>query len=123
MIPVGEETLSVQVYWTESNIREHDPIRQGKDGHTPLRDGIEPWGDELVMKLPELDAMGFDPVQSTNKDMVYEIYYRLVVECDGANIKVKWQIALPGTEPYDGELRCRTTAVIEIVEILLTCNA
>lgn len=105
MVRVGEEEISTQVYWTERKINEHDPIRQGRDADTDLRDGIEEWGDELVMKLPDLKELGFEAVKSTTKGLVYEIYYRLVMECDGANISVKWQIALPGTEPYDGKLQ------------------
>lgn len=104
MVRVGEERIAVQVYWTETNIKEHDPIRQGKDGHSPLMKGIEPWGEELVMELPDLKELGFQPIQSTTKGLVYEIYYRLVMACEGANISVKWQIAHPGTEPYDGKL-------------------
>ena len=83
---------------------DHMAIRTGKTGHSPLKDGIEEWGSRLKMELPDLDELGFELHESRDKGDVYEILVRLVLECDSANVKVKWQIAPPGTAPYDGKL-------------------
>ena len=97
--------MSVQVYYTEMDIDEHDPIYTGSNAHnSPVRDGIEKWNEPLVMKLPDLNKRGFKAVLSKTGIWIYEIYYRLILECEGANVKIKWQIAKPGTEPYDGKL-------------------
>ena len=121
IIPVKENEISVQIYWTESNIREHDPIRQGKDARSLLRPGIEEWGDAFVVKMEDLKAEAeFNPFESPlegDDTKLYEIYYRLIMECDGANISVRWQFAKPGTEPYNGELQCSSSIDIRFAEM------
>ena len=86
------------------DIEEHDPIRTagGNAMNSGVRDGIELWGEPLKMTLPDLSALGFKAYKS-DRGLAYDIHYRLVLECNGANISIKWQIALPGTEPYDGK--------------------
>lgn len=95
--------MLVQVYWTERDIKDHESIRVGKDGTTPLKKGIEYWGDELEIPLPDLKALGFEEKESSTKGKVFEIYWRLTVTCRGANVEVNFQIAKPHTPPYDGK--------------------
>lgn len=96
--------MSVQVYWTEQNIADHDPILTGANVlESSVRPGIELWGEPLTMPVPDLEELGFEAYESEEKGLVYEIYWRLVLKCNGANVSVEWQIALPGTEPYDGK--------------------
>ena len=105
MVKVNDDNLTVQVYWSERDIMEHQAIRQGKDGYSPLIRGVEPWGDELEITLPDLANLGFEAIETDNKGMVYEIYFRLVMQCEGANMSIRCQLALPGTQPYDGKYR------------------
>lgn len=102
---VEDKTVSVQVYWTEKDIKDHESIRVGKDGTIPLKKGIEYWGDALELPLPDLKALGFEEKESSTKGNVFEIYWRLTVTCKGANVEVNFQIAKPHTPPYDGKSR------------------
>ena len=103
MVHADEQTMTVQVYWTELPIVEHAPILNGANVlNSDVKDGIEPWGPPLEQRLPDLEAAGFVAVDSDKRGMVFEIYYRLLLEYEGANIRIHWQIAKPGTEPYDG---------------------
>jgi len=104
MVKVNDDNLTVQVYWSERDIMEHQAIRQGKDGYSPLIRGVEPWGDELEITLPDLAKLGFEAIATDNKGMVYEIYFRLVMQCEGANMSIRCQLALLGTQPYDGNI-------------------
>ena len=105
IVPVRLRQLPLHIYWTEKDIHEHNPIREGGNAlDSKLRDGIECWGNPLEMKLPDLASLGFEELESrghSEDKAVYEFYWRLIMDCDGANIKVKWQIASPGTQPYD----------------------
>ena len=116
-VKLDEEELSIQVYSTEADMAEHDPILNGANIVTgTVKPGIEPWGEPLVKKLPNLKALGFDLKEGD----VYEIYYLLILTCEGANVRVSWQIALPGTQPYDGKqtstqritLRCVSANIV-----------
>ena len=108
--------MSLQVYWTDKKILEHQPIRKGVNAKSPLRDGIKEWGAPRTMALPDLAELGFSPLTTKAKETVYEIYYRLMLECNGADIKFKWQIALPGTEPYTEEGEERRDCKVELTE-------
>ena len=102
-VRVGDPSIKLQVYWTETDIKEHDPILNGSNILSgTLRDGIEPWGAPLEMRVPDLSRMGWIAATHKTEGLVWEIYYRLILECDGANIKIKWQIAYPWTAPYKG---------------------
>ena len=96
IIPMDKQVIDVQVYWTEKPINKHDPIYMGSHAGSKIIDGIEPWGLPLVKRLPNLGALGFVPQESEEEGEVFAIYCRLVLECDGANVKVRWQIAYPG---------------------------
>lgn len=106
VVNLDDEEISVQIYWTKDDIQEHAPMRKGADALCPLRDGIQKFGKPRTMKVPDLAHLDFEQKEDGEGDTIYEIYYRLLLQCDGANIRVKWQIALPGTEPYNGELLC-----------------
>lgn len=93
--------MSVQVYWTQKKIKKHAPIRNGADGRSALLPGIKEWRAPQTKTLPDLAKLGFELIDIDNGDMVYEIYYRLLLQCDGANIRFKWQIASPETPPFD----------------------
>lgn len=66
-----------------------------------VRSGIESWGKPLTKKLPDLKALGY-PLVDTAKGKCYEFFSRLVLTVEGANIEVRWEVARPGLEPYDG---------------------
>lgn len=101
-VPVNDQTVSVQVYWSKNtNLHEHAPIRRGRNAKSQLKSGIYNWGDKLVKTLPDLGAMGFKSIGS-REGPVFKVYCRLLLECNGANISVRWQLARPGTPPYDG---------------------
>lgn len=93
-------------------------MRVGKDGTHDLIDGIEPWGDPVVLQLPDLKKAGFQlsdhpqPVEDDGDDSdkeeamevdreVYELHVLFVLICDGANISLKGQILAPHCELYD----------------------
>lgn len=81
---------------------EHDPMVDGMSViRGTIKPGIEPWGAPLVKKLPDLKALGFK-LEDSGRGKVYELLARLLLTCDGANVSINWQIALPGTAPYNG---------------------
>lgn len=97
----GDTEITQQVYWTHKKLQQHEAIRTGAERETPLKPGIKEWRAPQVKALPDLAKLGFELITTDNGDMVYEIYYRLLLKCDGANIKFKWQIASPETPPFD----------------------
>lgn len=105
--------LFIQPYWTEKVMKRHDPT---KDAHNTLHTGIYKWGEESIVRLPNLLALGFeakeveplvDDCDSENEEApetqdrdVFEVWFRLVIEWNGANVNMRVQLAKPGTEPY-----------------------
>ena len=119
-VPVNNQRISVQVYWTKNtNLHEHAPIRRGRNAKSPLKSGIYNWGDELVKTLPDLGAMGFISIAS-KEGPVFKVYCRLLLECNGANISVRWQLARPGTPPYDGTDDLVSSPIDEYMLIFVT---
>ena len=106
MVPIERSTIRVQIYYTELDISAHDPVLTGsKRSNSDLREGIEEWGRPLETTLPHMGALGFHHLKTRDAGRVWEFYCRLVLECSGANIKVKWQIAHANTQPFDEEGR------------------
>ena len=103
MVPIDDQVITVQVYWTEKSMNEHDAILTGSNAlNSGVREGIEPWGPPLEKRLPDPSEMGFKEEEAEHGEMVYEICFRRMLECAGANIKIRWQIARKDTQPYDG---------------------
>ena len=104
IIPPSQRTIHEQIYCTGLDLKEHDPILGGQNINTrTLRDGIERWGPPLKIELPNLRELGFKVTHVGKRRMFYEVYCRLVVECIGANVGFRWQLAMPGTAPHDGK--------------------
>ncbi|KAK4575250.1 hypothetical protein LTR86_001102 [Recurvomyces mirabilis] len=105
---VADDHMTLQIYWTDRAIAAHDPILTHKHLRVPgcrLRDGIEPWGAPLVFELQDLKGMGYKLHKLKNKqrDEVFELYYRVKLECDGANVRVNWQVLKPGVRLVNDE--------------------
>ena len=72
---VDEPHIQMQFYWTdEVDIAEHDPIFKGKAEDGVLSDGIEQWGEPRVVRLPDLNKLGFEVKLDRDGDLVYEVY-------------------------------------------------
>jgi hypothetical protein len=104
----GDTTMQLQIYYTSSDINDHDPILARKTINTGLMPCIKAWGDPLTITLPDLRAMGFKPRNYTPKNQkprtgLTEIYYRVVLECTGADMVVTWQLAAPNSQPFDSK--------------------
>lgn len=124
MVPIEQQVLEVQVFWTERTIMEHESIRKGANALSELKDGIEAWGLPLEKQLPDLAQLGFKAIQSEEKGMVFEIFYCLRVESNGANITTTCHLALPGTEPYDDKGEHRSVqAKLTGSEVYELCDA
>ncbi len=99
-----QETVSEQIYCADLPLQEHDPISNGKSiGWNGLRDGIEPWGPKLEMRLPNLAKAGFKLKRFSKKRYYYEVYCRLILMYHGADVSFKWEMAHPDTPPIDGK--------------------
>ncbi|KAK3628242.1 hypothetical protein LTR56_018756 [Elasticomyces elasticus] len=102
-----DEEIHQQIYYTELDIEEHEPIlAKGRAALLPgaeLREGIEPWGGPLIFRLPDLEEMGFERLEQEDEedDREYEIWYRLKMTCNGTNINVSFQIAKPKSVLYN----------------------
>ncbi|KAK4901785.1 hypothetical protein LTR27_001557 [Elasticomyces elasticus] len=98
-----------QIYWTKGDIQPSSPIlTSGKfidDQAAVMRHDVERYGAPLEFQLPNLAVMGFKQKTAGGRK-IYEFYYRLTMEAEGANVDVKFQIAKPGSVIYQdvGEL-------------------
>ncbi|KAK5127443.1 hypothetical protein LTR85_006782 [Meristemomyces frigidus] len=82
------------VYWTKGHIKDHEPIFND-DGSR--RDDIEEWDTAVVTINPA--SIGYTQ-RTLNGRLAYVVWWRLRLECRGANIAVKWQFVEQGTEAY-----------------------
>ncbi|TKA83014.1 hypothetical protein B0A55_00863, partial [Friedmanniomyces simplex] len=99
--------IKVQLLWTDADIKTSDRILKNGKGmleeHAQLRDEIELYGKAREFPLPpDMAALGFE-LQDSNDGPVYEIYFRLTLTCDGANVKINLQFAMPHSQLYDDE--------------------
>jgi len=100
-VDVNQSTMSIQVYWTELDIAEHGSILNGKDVQEgTVKDGIEPWGKSRTQRLPDLKELGY-PLVRTARGRCFEIFARLVLKAEGANVSLRWELAPPNSQPYD----------------------
>lgn len=114
-----EETISVQIYCTDLDLRAHDPLLTGRNARkSPLREGVEQWGEPLEMRLPNLAEKGFRLKRFGKKRWHYEVFCKLVLECNGANIRVVWEIARLGAQLYDGKQRERFVVLYDTTDLL-----
>lgn len=124
MVPVDQNSISVQLYCTEMDLKEHEQMFDHPGRPNELRSGIEEWGDSLKMELPDMFQHGFKQVyREKMRAWIWEFFCRLRLECNGANMQVKWQIALPGSEPYTmgGKWRNKQIVVTQ-EEIFEVCD-
>ncbi|TKA71486.1 hypothetical protein B0A55_06946 [Friedmanniomyces simplex] len=99
--------IKVQLLWTDADIKTSDRILKNGKGmleeDAQLRDEIELYGKAREFPLPpDMAALGFE-LQDSNDGPVYEIYFRLTLTCDGANVKINLQFAMPHSQLYDDE--------------------
>ncbi|KAK4958369.1 hypothetical protein LTR10_004795 [Elasticomyces elasticus] len=103
-VDANQKEITQQVYWTESDIQPHERIlEQGKgelDVNARLRPDIEPWGEPLVFDVSNLQSLGFE-LKPSDTGKVYEIWYRLKLTCNGANISITFQIAKAFSKLHD----------------------
>ena len=52
------------------------------------------------MQLPDLKELGFPLVQDGSGGKRFRFYYRLALTCNGANVKIRCDIASPLTDVY-----------------------
>ena len=113
IVPEGTEILAIPVYYTKLKMRDGAAILNGPNETDGLRQGIELW-DTLNVPLPDFKAHGFTAVsleynmeRSENAAQhvgdVYQFWWRLSLQGKGANVSVKWELAAPGTQPYDAD--------------------
>jgi len=98
-----QREISLQVYYTDHDIPRHAPMLNGMHFKQPgagLKDEFEEWGDELVLPLPDLEALGFELMENVRGEEVYELHYRVVLKCRAADVQIKWQVARPGVEIF-----------------------
>ncbi|KAK5731970.1 hypothetical protein LTR17_010922 [Elasticomyces elasticus] len=105
----GETEITQQIFWTQANIAPHARMLKRGKGYLEegavLRDEIEPWGDAMVFQLPILKALGFSLQKSKKQGKVYEIWYKLKLTCNGANVSISFQLAMPYSKLYDDKHR------------------
>lgn len=110
-IPVEQPTIETQVYWTEGDIQKHGPIIDAplEDFTTvrdaPLKPGIQRFGPRLVKQVGDLQREGFKPKLGDDA-WVYELYLRIQLEVDGANVNVKWGFSAKNTQPFNSMASC-----------------
>ncbi|KAK3673844.1 hypothetical protein LTR78_006399 [Recurvomyces mirabilis] len=125
-IPPSQESISLQVYYTDHDIPRHAPMLHGMHFKQPgaaLRDEFEGWGEELVLPLEDLKKMGHELMENVKGEEVYEIHYRVVLRCCGADVGLTWEVAKPGVEvlaeqdpmDVDAEMELAGHQVFEIV--------
>lgn len=96
-----QKSISIQLYWTQLDIKKHQSIRVGKDALTDLKTGIHEWGEPLEWDVGNLKEVGYPLQEACNGKQVYQIQVRLRLTSDGANIHVGCEIAKPGHGGYD----------------------
>ena len=110
----SQTEIKQQIYYTKSEIEDHARILASgayrNQANAMLREDIEEWGEPLVFQVPDLRSMGCKlqrpKVASQDRELVYEIFYRLKLTCDGANVSVSLQIAQPHSVHYSGTFSC-----------------
>jgi len=108
-LKVGQTAIEKQIYWTESDIHEHESIlktgRRLSDAGAELRDDIEKWGEPVVFELGNLKRRGYELIQ-TDAGKEFEIHYLLKVTCNGANVSISLQMARHGSDLYENGRFC-----------------
>lgn len=109
----SQTTIHQQIYYSSYDMKDHRATLKGKFPEDGLKPYIERWCAPLKMELPDLLGLGFQYSSYLGKKKYIELYYRVVLECTGANMVVKLQIAAPGTQPFgeDGE-PCQSKVVV-----------
>ncbi len=97
------------ILWTESDIEEHASVykEDSKLIDDELRDDIKQFGRPFVLKFPDFKRHGF----KLKKNGVYEFYCKVTVVRKGANVDATFEIAKPGSEPFDAKGRPRLSNV------------
>lgn len=63
LVKLSQKTLTLQVYWTELDLKKHAPMLTMKSWDEPgvnLLPGIEKWDKPLEMRLPSLRRLNFE---------------------------------------------------------------
>ncbi|KAK5127453.1 hypothetical protein LTR85_006792 [Meristemomyces frigidus] len=94
----GAKSFTQTVYWTETDIRDHEPVKIGNK----IVDNVYVWDEFKIEVDPK--AYGYEPeiIPGTGRK-AYEVWWRLRMSCKGANVELKWQILRAGTQPFDLE--------------------
>lgn len=119
IVSPSQKVLRIQVYYTESDIQEHAPIRKLATANSDLIDDIEEWGPPLEFELLNFKAAGFKTKQPDTwecKGYYYEFYWRLTLEGKGANMTAQWEIAAPDTQPFDEDDGRPKPSQLELLE-------
>lgn len=129
IVPIDRKKLDIQIYFSKlskDELQEHDAIRVGPKSSSDLKPGIEEWGPPLTIPLPDFDALNFRRIEVIRPRFVgevYEFYWRIKLEGEGANVKFTWEMARPGSEPYDAECNLRShTPATTASKVFSLCN-
>lgn len=101
LLPLKEPELCTQVYWTDQDIPEHEPVFLDAVDQT-LRPEFGRWGDKITKRVDDLKAYRLVKpllVPQTEEHMKYEVWARLKLNVEGLNVSVDWEIAPPKWRP------------------------
>lgn len=97
----GEKEFTVQIYWTKNSLAPHAPIRQGATALSPLVDGVATWGKPIAFDVGNLAEQGYTATrgEGSYRGWVWEFYWRIVLNVDGANVNVSLQMTNQANQP------------------------
>lgn len=57
----------------------------------------------MKISIPDLEALGFERRQGQGRyqGLCYNIWWRVHLEGEGANVRVTWELCEPGKQPFD----------------------
>lgn len=99
----GVREIETPMFWAKrGDIKNHERIYSDREDSI-LYDHVHRWKDAKLKIDPAKD--GYTAVENPQTgEMQYVIWWRLEMECEGANAQVKWQILGPeAPAPYDGK--------------------
>lgn len=92
-------------YWTDTDIRDHDAVKvNGK-----VVAGVHEWETVKINLDPRDHEYELQTVPGTKKK-VYEVWWRLSLDCKGAHVAMRWEILEAGTQPFD----CKSALILTV---------
>jgi hypothetical protein len=108
-IEEGGEELKTTVYWTEHQMKAHDPIFDRQDRLLPH---LHVWEVQTIFFDPGLHEYKLKKfVNSANPDdKAYKVWWRVLMVREGASVKVKWEIVQARSGIYKEDERLKPGA-------------